>query len=233
MGILLTTLILMISGLSLMIPKRYRRLLLFTTSLCLLIYKAIEYTLYGLHLDFTKIPIEYSTLTYFIFSITVLFNLKKSIPLASFMGFISGLGYLLSFIFLANNYFEHNGLYVTLMAYINHSILFVGSIILMKDYTFQKIAKKDILRFTSFYIFYVIIIERVVTFSQSSIFIRMLLGGDILKELFPQITPSSYDYLFYFFILLIIYQCVIHVFIWMNHQLCHVKQGDRKHEYSV
>lgn len=233
MGIILTTCILVLGGLCLIIPKRYGRLVLLTTSSCLLVYKSIEYTLYGLHLDLSKIPIEYSTLTYFIFSITVLFNIKKLIPLASFMGFVSGFGYLLSLMFLANSYFEHNGTYVTLMAFINHSIVFIGGIILMKDYTFQKIAKKDILIFTSLYIVYVVIIERMVTFTQSFIFIRMLLGGDILKELFPQINPTSYDYLFYFFILFIIYYLVINLFIWINHQLCHFKQGDRKHEYSI
>jgi hypothetical protein len=119
------------------------------------------------------------------------------------------------------------------MAWINHSIIFIGGMILMKDYTFKKIAKKDILIFTSIYIFYVILMERLITFTQSFIFIRMLLGGDILRELFPQMTPTSYDYLLYFLLLFILYQIAIYLFISINHLLSHFKQGENHHEYTV
>jgi hypothetical protein len=233
LGLILTSAIFILGIAILILPKRYRRIFLLTTSLSLFIYKSVEYTLYGLYLDVTKIPLEFSTLTYFIFSITVLFNVKKWIPLASFMGFISGIGYLISFIFLSDQYFEHNGTSITLMAWINHSIIFIGGMILMKDYTFKKIAKKDILIFTSFYIFYVILMERLITFTQSFIFIRMLLGGDILRELFPQMTPTSYDYLLYFFLLFIIYQIAIYLFISINHLISHFNQGENHHEYTV
>ena len=233
MGLILTSVIFILGIVILILPKRYRRIFLLTTSLSLFIYKSVEYTLYGLYLDVTKIPLEFSTLTYFIFSTTILFNMKKWMPIASFMGFISGLGYLISFIFLSDQYLVHNGISITLMAWINHSIIFIGGMILMKDYTFKKIAKKDILIFTSFYIFYVILMERLVTFTQSFIFIRMLLGGDILRELFPQMNPTSYDYLLYFLLLFIIYQIAIYLFISINHLISHFKQGENHHEYTV
>lgn len=233
MGLFLTSFILILGIIILILPKRFRYIFLVTSSLSLLIYKSVEYTLYGLFLDVTKIPLEFSTLTYFIFSITALFHIKKWIPLASFMGFISGLGYLISFIFLSDQYFLHNGVSITLMALINHSIIFIGGMILMKDHTFEKIAKKDILTFTSFYIFYVILMERLITFNKSFIFIRMLLGGDILKELFPSMTFTSYDYLLYFLMLFILYQLAIHLFIYLNHFINHFKQGENHHEYTV
>jgi len=233
MGIILSSSILVLSILLLWIPKRYQQLILKTTACALLMYKTIEYTLYGLFLDNTKIPLEYSTLSYFIFAIAVLFQIKKMMPIASFMGFISGIGYIISFIFLADRYFDQNGFDVTMMAFINHSILFVGSILVMKDFSFKNITKKQILSFTAVYVIYVIIINRYVTFPQPFIFIRMLLGGDLLIYLIGNNHISSYDYLLYFLLLFMLYQVVIMIFLKINHLLHSMKQGDKRHEYTI
>jgi hypothetical protein len=233
MGMVLSGSILALSALLIRIPRRYQNLILKTTVSALLIYKTIEYTLYGLFLDITKIPLEYSTLSYFIFSIAVLFNLKKMMPIASFMGFISGIGYLISFIFLADRYMEQNGFHVTMMAFINHSILFLGSMLVMNGISFHNVTRKSILTFTGIYVIYVIVINRFVSFTQPFIFIRMLLGGDLLVYLFGNQQISSYDYLLYFLILFFLYQIVIQLFLKLNHILYTIKQGDERHEYTI
>ena len=233
MGLILSGSIFILSILLLWMPQRYQHLVLKTTACALLLYKTIEYTLYGLFLDVTKIPLEYSTLSYFIFTIAVIFHIKKMMPIASFMGFISGIGYIISFIFLADRYFDQNGFNVTMMAFINHSILYLGSILVMKDFSFMNITKKQILSFTAVYVMYVIIINRYVTFPQPFIFIRMLLGGDLLIYLFGNNHISSYDYLLYFLLLFILYQVVIMIFLKINHLLNSMKQGDKRHEYTI
>lgn len=232
MTIILSSVVLILSLGLLFLPKAFTKKLIFALSLYLFIYKTVEYTLYGLSLDLSKIPVEYSTITYFLLSITVIFQIGKLRPLAAFMGFISGLGYVIAFMFLGVSYYTHNGLFITNMAFINHSIVFLVGLLLMRDERFHLLDKKKILLFTTIYIIYVLIVSRFVTFTQSYIFILMLLGGDLLHILIPSTYPSSYDYLMYFLALLLLYQVVIHLFIGINHMLNRIKQGEI-HEHSI
>lgn len=66
MYILLSTIILVISFCLLFLSNSTRNIIIYVFSICLLLYKSIEYTIYGLHLEVSKIPIEYSTITYFL-----------------------------------------------------------------------------------------------------------------------------------------------------------------------
>lgn len=231
MGILLSSLIFLLAIYLLFVKEKHQKSVLYGLSTFLLLYKMIEYTLYGLNLDMGKIPIEYSTITYFLFGITVVFNLKSLKPLAAFMGFLSGLGYLMSFMFLAPAYFANNGIYMTVMALINHSIVFIGALILMRQEKFQIFDKKKILLFTSIYVLYVLVMHRLISFQEPFIFILMLLDGKFL-DLLIKSSPTSYDYLFYFFMLLMSYQFIIKIFIWFNHKLHRIKEG-QSHEYTI
>lgn len=232
MSTIISLVVLVMSIGLLFLPKPLTKKLMYVLSLYLLIYKSVEYTLYGLNLDPTKIPVEYSTITYFLLSITVIYQIKQLKPLAAFMGFISGFGYVIAFMFLGESYYAHNGLFITNMALINHSIVFIVGLLLMRDERFHLLDKKKILLFTTIYIIYILLVSRFVTFTQSYIFILMLLGGDLLHMLIPSAYPSSYDYLMYFLALLLLYQVVIHLFIGINHMLNRIKQGEI-HEHSV
>ena len=232
MGFILSLLILGLGILLLFIPKSITYKLTYILSIFLLMYKLVEYTLYGLNFDITKIPVEYSTITYFLFSVTVIFQMNKLKPLAAFMGFLSGFSYLIAFMFLSQNYYAHNGVFITNMALINHSLVFLGGLMLMRDEKFHLLDKKKILFFTTIYIIYVLLVSRYVTFTQSYIFILILLGGDLLKILTSSAYPSSYDYLMYFLILLLLYQVVIHLFIGLNHLLNKIRLGE-SHEHSI
>lgn len=232
MNVILSAFVLVISVGLLFISKTISKKLVLIASIYLFLYKAVEYTIYGLNLELSKIPVEYSTITYFLLSITVIFEIKQIKPLAAFMGFISGLGYVIVFIFLGSSYYEHQGLFTTNMAFINHSIIFIISLLLMRDVKFHLVDKKKIFLFTTISIVYVIFITRFITFTQDYIFILMLLGGDLLKLIIPKGYISSYDYLIYFLSLLILYQVVIHLFIVINHLLNRTRQGE-PHEHSV
>ncbi|MFA5560867.1 MAG: hypothetical protein WC964_03740 [Acholeplasmataceae bacterium] len=232
MELILSSTIIILGIILLSMDFRTSRKILLVMAISLLLYKSIEYTIYGLNLQTSKIPIEYSTLTYFLFSIQVIFNIKPLKLIVTFMAFISGLGYLLVFMFLGQQYIIELGLFTTIMAFINHSICFLGSLILMKSEQFQSADKKKILLFTTIYVIYVIIASKLIEYTQSYIFILMLLEGDILNRLVPSESISTLDYLAYFLIIFVVYQFLIKIFIWLNHHIYRIKKG-KNHEHTI
>ncbi|MDR4968808.1 MAG: hypothetical protein RG740_04255, partial [Acholeplasmataceae bacterium] len=91
-GVYLSAIVLLLSVVLLFSSKHTQKTFLIVSALCILIYKLIEYTQYGLLLQPYKIPLEYSTMAYFIYSITIIFNFSKMKALAAFASFISGFG---------------------------------------------------------------------------------------------------------------------------------------------
>lgn len=231
-GVYLSAIVLLLSVFLLFSSKHTQKTFLIVSALCILIYKLIEYTQYGLLLQPYKIPLEYSTMAYFIYSITIIFNFSKMKALAAFASFISGFGYLISFMFLAPDFILNNGVYLTSFAFINHSILFIGSLLLMSEHHYTKYDNKLILNYTLFYVVYVVIINHIVEFPQSYIFIRLLLGGNFLNYIYPSISYTSYDYLLYFILLLITYKFSLHLFNYINHLIFFLRK-DNRHEYTI
>ena len=193
-------------------------------------YKMIEYSIYALNFRLEKIPIEFSTITYFIFSITVIFNLRSFKTIAAFMSFVTGIGYLVSFVFLGQSFFAQNGAYITSMALLNHSIVYLGSMMMIKDVVWNHQEERRILIFSVLYIIYVAVLDMFVSFTQPFIFIRMLLGADVLYRLLPQSTYSSYMYLLYYLVIFLMFRFIMFLF----HIICSV--NDRKevrHEHTI
>jgi hypothetical protein len=207
---------------------RHRTTLLLAWTLFL--YKLIEYTIHALHFRLEKIPLEFSTITYFIFSITVIFNLKHAKTIAAFMSFITGIGYLASFIFLGKSYYAQNGFYITTAALINHSIVYLGSMMMMKNITWTQNEEKKILIFTFIYMIYVALANMFISFPQPFIFIRMLLGADILYILVPKTTYTSYMYLLYYLSIYVSFRLIMGIF----HMLCEfIKKREVQHEHTI
>jgi len=214
------------------ISDQHGKIILYVLASALFLYKACEYTIYGLNLQLTKIPIEFSTMTYFIFSITVIFNLRKLNSIAAFCSFISGIGYLISFMFIGDQFISGNGWVLTSMAFINHAILFLGSMLLIRQIKIDRHEMNKILKFTFFYVIYVVLMNQFVQFTQSYIFIRILLGGDVLSALYPGHMFSSYEYLLYFLILYSVYRFCISIFFMIAKRIGH-QQGGMKHEHTI
>ena len=212
--------------------EKPRKIILFLLAISLLTYKTIEYTIYGLNLQLNKIPLEFSTMTYFIFSISVIFNIKKLSSITAFCAFVSGIGYLLSFMFVGDQYFMNNGFQLTIMALLNHSILFIGSMLLVKQIDFNSKEISNILKFTFIYVCYVIAVNHFIQFTQEYVFIRILLGADILNSIFPNHVFTSYEYLLYFLIVFAIYRVCISLFFFIVKMIGN-NHGGIRNEHSI
>lgn len=212
-------------------PYHSKRVILIL-SIFLFLYKTIEYTLYGLNLEPSKIPVEYSTITYFLLSITVIFRLDSLKPLASFMGIVSGLGYVIVFMVLGPTYLSHQGLYITSMAFINHSIVFWGGLVLLRTERFQKMDYKKIMMFTMIYLLYVTTLQELVEFKQPYIFILMLLDGNLIERMIPISDINGFDYLLYFLLLFMVYQIFARFVLFINQHVS-TKKEMMTHEHTI
>ena len=212
LGIIMSSLMIITGIVFATMPERHRRTVSIVLSLFLFLYKLTEYTIFGLTMQLDKIPLEFSTITYFVYSITVLFQIKSMRSIAAFMGFISGIGYLITFMMMGTTFYAINGFYITTMAFINHSIVFLGSMLLIKDVKMHQQEVKKIMTFSMIYVIYVALMDQFIEFSQPFIFIRLLLGGNILSELIKAESPSSYLYLLYFVSVFMIYRIAILIF---------------------
>jgi hypothetical protein len=212
LGIVMSTLMIITGIVFAHMEERRRRMISIFLSLFLFLYKLTEYSIFGLTMQLDKIPIEFSTITYFVYSISVLFQIKSMGSIAAFMGFVSGIGYLITFMLMGNTFYAINGFYTTTMAFINHSIVFLGSMLLLKDVKIHAKEIKKIMTFSMIYVIYVSLMDQFIEFSQPFIFIRLLLGGNILFELMKGESPSSYLYLLYFVSVFVIYRIAIYIF---------------------
>ncbi len=120
-------------------PLRYVKILTFF----LLMFKIGEYIYINLTEDIAY-PIEISTITYFMFSVIILFNIKKAYHIASFFAIISGLGFFLYYSllgFISSFYFE---LPRHIIAIISHGILLIGGVYLLEEFSFDRNKRFDI-----------------------------------------------------------------------------------------
>ncbi|BCR36659.1 hypothetical protein [Mariniplasma anaerobium] len=213
------------------VQKKKKRMLLLSIAFLLLIYKITEYTIYGLNLEIGKIPIEFSTLSYFLFGITILFHIKTFYPVAAFASFISGIGYLIAFIFIGEQYVLVNGLYTTIVSFTSHFILFFGSILLKSFFEIKKEHIKYILIYTVIYLIYVIIVNSFVNLDNSFLFIQILLKADILAYLMPSQATDGFAYFIYYFSIFMIYRLTLSIFykIFKHHK----RNQEAFDEYSI
>jgi hypothetical protein len=211
--------------------KKQHQVIIMTLLYVLFFLKLTEYTIYGLTLNIQKIPIEFSTISYFIFSISMIFNIKWLKPFATFGAFLSGLGYLVSFIFLGKSYFTELSLFNASMAFLNHAILFYTSILVMKHDMFVQKNNKSFYILTLLFLSYFIAVHSFVSFSNPYIFINMLLQGDILKEIIQSNDISIMTFAIYFSSLLILYRIMIFVFHLINKKI--YKNEKVRHEHTI
>jgi hypothetical protein len=197
-----------------MLNIRHKRQVLWVLSVVMLVYKAIEYAYYLLSGELTKLPIEYSALAYFIFSIVIVFKIKKYYGLAGFVACLSGFGYLIAFPFMGDGSFINHGVYLTIAALVNHLFLFMGSLFLMTFYKYQKNDLKIIMSYTIFYVIYVLIASYFISFDQTN-FIVLLLD---LNERVPG-RVLSFLQLFNIVVLFVLYYWVIKIYALLNHHI--------------
>lgn len=212
--------------------------------LCLILigYKSIEYGLHWIQGDFTKMPVEYSAITYLLFSFTYLLNIKSLKPFVTFAAFLSGIGYLLAFPFLGSAFIAGNGLTKTLLALLNHSLLYLGSMIVMKNYQYSMESRKTILIYTFAVVAYSIAMQYLINFENKFLFIYMLLDGRILYNMFDNIDINGFIYLPYNILIITVYLGMISMFYKINSRIYRLhherfdtksKKGAFKHDHTV
>lgn len=189
-------------------PMKYVRII----ALFLLLFKLSEYIYINLREDFAY-PIEISTITYFMFSIIVLLNIKKAYHIASFFAIISGLGFFLYYSllgFISAFYFE---LPRHIIAIISHGILLVGGVCLLEEFPFDRNKRFDI---------YIIILAII---SHASIFYFDAIKGTtfiyfVIKPEFLELSSFVWlNYIFkvgYYIIMFIIFNKGINLFYFYN-----------------
>jgi len=113
-------------------------------AIVLFVYKTLEYIIMNVFFEFS-FPIEISTITYFMFSIIVLFDMKKYYHIAAFFALVSGLGFFLYysiFGFISSLYFGYVRHFI---AVISHGILLVGGSYLFFKQVFSNTKKTSII----------------------------------------------------------------------------------------
>lgn len=106
----------------------------YTIALYLLIYKIGEYTVWQALGYRMKFPMEFSAVSYVVFSIFVTFRLKKADAFAAFTAILAGVIYEISWIVSPDG---HVGVsensFLSVMAIVNHTLLYFGGILLSSN----------------------------------------------------------------------------------------------------
>jgi len=183
-------------------------------SMLLIGFKLVEYIIWNVQGNFS-FPIEISTITYFLFAIILLFDIKKGYQLASFFGIISGIGFFLYYsLFGFISSFEFD---VTrqIIAVICHGILLMGGLYLFINNDFNEQKKFDL------YIAMITILAHASIFYVDSIknstFIYYLVKPEFL-EFFQNIWLNYLVKVVYYVVLFILYRKLITSFYQQNYK---------------
>lgn len=96
----------------------------------LLAYKIGEYTYWQCVGEHLKIPLEFSALSYFIYSIIIGFDIKKGKPFAVLVALLTGVLYNVSLIISPDSFvITRDSVFLLIMAMINHTLLYLGSML--------------------------------------------------------------------------------------------------------
>jgi len=194
------------------INQRTSLLILKIICLYLIAYKSIEYGVNWIQGDFSKIPLEYSAISYFLFSIAYLFNVNNLKPFVTFAALLSGIIYLVTFPFLGSSMIVDNGLALTIFSVLNHGLLYLGSVIVMKNYLHTKENRKSILIYTFFVISYTLLIPLVFDLNREHLFIYLLLEGTIVNNVLSTTVINGLVFIPYYIFLITGYWFIISLF---------------------
>ncbi len=194
--------------------------------LYLITYKSVEYGINWIQGDFTKIPLEYSAISYFLFSIAFLFNVRNLKPFVTFAALLSGIIYIVTFPFLGPSMVVDNGITLTLFSIFNHGLLYLGGVIVMKNYLQAKKSRKGILIYTFFVITYTLVMPLLFDLNREHLFIYLLLEGTMFNNLFGVVIIKGFVYIPYYIILITGYWFIISLFYKINSTIYRLHYDD-------
>ena len=106
----------------------------YTIALYLLLYKIGEYTVWQILGYRMKFPVEFSAMSYVVYSIFVTFRLRKIDAFAVFTAILAGVIYELSWIVSPDGHVgTSENTFLSVMAVINHTLLYFGGIMMLSN----------------------------------------------------------------------------------------------------
>lgn len=139
----------------------------------------------------TKIPIELSTISYFVVPIILYFHIKKLYIWAVYASFVSGFLYYVSMIIAGQMLYGDFPIYSYSTSLFNHGTLLVYSIIVANDLVFRR-REMYIIHFGLIItIVYALLMRPIIT-HPGRIFIYMILDAELVKEYFLNIKNIMY-----------------------------------------
>jgi hypothetical protein len=152
----------------------------------LFLYKTIEYTYYNIKGNINAFPIEFSAVTYFLFSIVHIFKIKNLEQLAVFCALLSGFFYIITFILAGTSMFKYNGGPLNALSTIfNHSVLYFVAIIKMKFIKFSKSEFFKVIVGMGFIVFYAWAMKPFYVDDGSVLFIYRFMDASIINMIIP------------------------------------------------
>lgn len=191
----------------------------------LFVYKLGEYVYWQAVGEHIKIPVEFSAVSYFLFSIFTLFRIKKFDCLGTFCGFLAGMCYSVAF-WASPDSFVRNGQeeswFLFAMAIFNHHALYFGSMLMIanvcrfdpKKFYFMLIGVGVMLGYT----WLVYLFTPYADLYGKMIFIRIC-DGSILNYLFPSLSLRPWMVVLYLVVVIILFFALLVCFYVLNNYL--------------
>lgn len=151
----------------------------------------------------TKIPIELSTISYFVVPIILYFNIERLHIWAVYAAFTSGFFYYVSMIIAGDAMYGNFPIYSYSTSLFNHGTLIVYSIIVAKDIRFKHKEIHIIHLGLILTMIYALLMRPIIT-HPGRIFIYMILDADLVRSNFLHIKNIMYP-IYYLWLGLYIY----------------------------
>lgn len=202
-----------------------RRFILYA-GIYLLVFKTLD-IIHGISGgNWTKIPVEYSTVLYILLPISVFANWHRIKPFAVIGSFIAGSTYVFYFIFTVKFMIEGNGLYHVATAFINHTLLYLMSVCIMKEKVYDRKQTKSIMMYSLALVFYAIVLSVFIDFSSVYRFIFIILKLEVLYYIWPNMNPSLLTYLLFYVLVGLVYYWLVRFSFFINQKVYQKKHQD-------
>jgi hypothetical protein len=210
----LTWFIIMTSLVFIMLKKSKQtvEITVFAISVLLIVIKTVEFSIHWISGDFTKMPVEFSQISYFLFGFTVIFKLNRVKPYAIFAAFFSGISYMIVFPFFTQYFVSTRGLVTTILALINHTLLYVGGILLMREKVYDKIYVRKIIFYSYIFVLYSLSMRYLLTINDPTLFIYLLLDGGFLDQFSLSEPIRLLLFVIYHLLVFILYSSFVYLY---------------------
>lgn len=189
----------------------FLKVILYVIVIYFLIYKSLEYYYHYFIENNNQLPVEFSSVSYFLIAIGVLFHIKGLREFAGLLAMLSGFFYMLATI-VSPESFMHNTKFYLEMARLNHTLLFLTGILVNTIYYNRGYYYPYIFGII-LVIVYAYIIKYIYNYSDNSYVIYEITLGSIL------ISSNIYNYLtliIYYILLVTIYLLLVKFYHKMN-----------------